>query len=136
MNYFLAKSEPAVYSISNLERDRKTVWDGVRNAQAVKAIQSMKPGDRVFIYHSGGESQVVGLATVVSAARPDAKDPKSWQMDIEFLAKLDTPVTLAEIKTSGLFADWALVRQSRLSTMAAPESFVQWMRKKFPKLGL
>ena len=54
MNYFLAKSEPGTYSIDDLERDRKTVWDGVTNPQAVRAIRSMKPGDKVFIYHSGG----------------------------------------------------------------------------------
>lgn len=136
MNYFLAKSEPAVYSIDNLAGDGRTVWDGVRNAQAVKAILSMKPGDTVFFYHSGGESQVVGVARVVAAGRPDPKDPKSAVMDLEFVSKLTKPVTLGEIKQSGLFADWALVRQSRLSTMAAPESFVAWMRKKEPQAGI
>ncbi len=127
MSYFLAKSEPSVYSIDDLARDKRTVWDGVRNAQAVKAILAMKQGDFVFIYHSGGESRIVGIAAVVQAGRPDPKDPKSGVMDIEFVSKLETPVTLAAIKQSGLFADWALVRQSRLSTMAAPESFVNWM---------
>jgi len=136
MNYFLAKSEPGVYSIDDLARDKKTLWDGVRNAQAVRAILSMKEGDRVFIYHSGGESQVVGLARVAKAGRPDPKDPKSAVMDLEFAAKLDSPVSLAEIKQSGLFAEWALVRQSRLSTMAAPESFVQWVREKNPTAGI
>lgn len=136
MNYFLAKSEPAVYSIDNLAHDGRTVWDGVRNSQAVKAILSMKPGDIVFFYHSGGESQVVGVARVVEAGRPDPKDPKSAVMDLEFVSKLETPVTLGEVKQSGLFADWALVRQSRLSTMAAPASFVEWMRKHAPKAGI
>ena len=65
MKYYLAKSEPSVYSIDDLERDRKTVWDGVTNPQAVKAIRAMKPGDRVFLYHSGGVSAVVGLANVL-----------------------------------------------------------------------
>ena len=64
MNYFLAKSEPGVYSIDDLKRDHKTTWDGVTNPQAVRAIREMKPGDRVFIYHSGGISAIVGLATV------------------------------------------------------------------------
>src|ERR1035441_7923089 len=63
MKYYLAKSEPAVYSIGHLERDRKTVWDGVTNPQAVKAIRAMKPGDRVFFYHSGGVSAVAGSPT-------------------------------------------------------------------------
>ena len=74
MKYYLAKSEPSVYSIDNLERDQKTVWDGVTNPQAVKAIRAMKPGDRVFIYHSGGVSAVVGIANVLSEGRDDAEE--------------------------------------------------------------
>lgn len=132
MSYFLAKSEPGVYSIDDLSRDRRTVWDGVRNAQAVRAILEMKEGDTVFIYHSGGESSVVGVARVVKAGRPDPKDAKSAVMDLEFVSRLESPATLSEIKQSGLFADWALVRQSRLSTMPVPDSFVDWMRKKNP----
>ena len=132
MNYFLAKTEPSTYSIGHLEADRKTIWDGVTNAQAVRAIGSMHAGDKVFIYHSGGESAVVGLARVATAGHPDPKNPKSAVAEFEFLTKLDAPVTLAEIKQSHLFDDWALVRHSRLSTMQAPESFVIWMRKRFP----
>lgn len=132
MQYFLAKSEPASYSIDQLEADKKTSWDGVRNPQALRAIREMHPGDRVFIYHSGGVSAVVGLAKVVSEPRPDAKDDKSVTVDLEFLSKLKTPVTLREIKESHLFDDWALVRQSRLSTMAAPPEFVAWMKKREP----
>ena len=136
MSYFLAKSEPGVYSIDNLARDGRTLWDGVRNPQAVQAIRSMKEGDLVLFYHSGGESRVVGLARVVKAGRPDPKDPKSAVMDLEFVSKLETPVTLSEIKQSGLFAGFALVRQSRLSTMAVPDSFVEWIRKKAPQAGI
>ncbi|HEX3879891.1 MAG TPA: EVE domain-containing protein [Bryobacteraceae bacterium] len=133
MAYFLAKSEPDVYSIDDLERDKHTTWDGVKNPQAVRAIREMKPGDHVFMYHSGGVSSIVGLATVKSEPRDDAKNEKSAVVDLEFAAKLDPPTTLAEIKQSKLFDDWSLVRQSRLSTMAAPTHFVQWMRKRYPK---
>jgi predicted RNA-binding protein with PUA-like domain len=133
MTYFLAKTDPETYSIGSLEKEKKTVWDGVRNPQAVRAILAMRPGDRVFIYHSGGESGVVGLAAVRSAGRPDPKDPKSAVADFEFLTRLDPPATLAEIKQSKKFDDWALVRQGRLSTMAAPEKFVEWMRERYPK---
>jgi len=136
MAYFLAKTDPETYSIDQLEKDRKTVWDGVNNPQAVRAIREMRPGDKVFIYHSGGLSAVVGLARVLSDGRPDPKNPKSAVADFEFLTRLEPPVTLAEIKQSKLFDDWALVRQGRLSTMAAPEKFVAWMRKKFPKAGI
>jgi predicted RNA-binding protein with PUA-like domain len=132
MNYFLAKSEPGVYSIDDLERDHKTTWDGVTNAQAVQNIRQMRPGDRVFIYHSGGVSAIVGLATVKSEPRDDPRNPKSAVVDLEYLARIDPPTTLADVKQSGQFDDWALVRQSRLSTMAVPEKFVAWMRKRHP----
>ena len=136
MTYYLAKSEPATYSIDDLKRDQKTVWDGVTNAQAVRAILAMQPGDRVFFYHSGGVSSIVGLAGVLGAGRPDPQNPKSAVAELAFLAKLDPPTTLADVKGSKLFEEWALVRQSRLSTMAAPDSFVQWMRKRYPKAGI
>jgi len=96
----------------------------------------MRADDEVFIYHSGGLSAVVGLARAVSEGRPDPKNPKSAVADFQFLGRLDPPVTLAEIKQSKQFDDWALVRQGRLSTMEAPEKFVAWMRKKFPKAGI
>ncbi|MBY0507871.1 MAG: EVE domain-containing protein [Bryobacteraceae bacterium] len=133
MPYFLAKTEASVYSISDLERDQRTTWDGVRNAQALGAIRTMRPGDRVFIYHSTGESSIVGLAKVASEPRPDPKDAKLTVVDLEFVSQLTPPTALAEIKGSGLFADFALVRQSRLSTMAVPDAFVAWLRQRYPK---
>jgi predicted RNA-binding protein with PUA-like domain len=136
MKYFLAKSEPSVYSIDDLERDHKTVWDGVTNAQAVKAIRAMKAGDRVFMYHSGGASAVVGFADVLSEGRDDAKNSKSAVVDLAYGGRLDPPTSLAEVKQSGKFDDWALVRQSRLSTMEAPDKFVEWMRARYPKARL
>lgn len=133
MSYFLAKTDPETYSIDDLERDQRTVWDGVRNPQAVRAIREMRPGDKVFVYHSGGASSVVGLAVVKSAPRDDAKDPKSAVVDLEFAARLERPITLAEIKQSKKFDDWALVRQGRLSTMAVPDKFVAWVRERYPE---
>ena len=132
--YFLAKSEPAVYSIADLARDRQTVWDGVKNPQALQAIRAMKPGDHVLIYHSGGESQVVGAAKVISPPRPDPNLQKSYVVHLAFLAYIDPPVTLKEIKQSGLFDGWSLVRQSRLSTMAAPQEFIDWLKARRPGL--
>jgi predicted RNA-binding protein with PUA-like domain len=136
IRYFLAKTEPSVYSIDDLQRDKKTVWDGVTNPQAVRAIKDMQPGDRVFIYHSGGVSAIVGVALVLSAGRPDPKNPKSAVVDLQFLLQLDSPITLAEVKQSKMFDDWALVRQSRLSTMLVPEKFVSWVREKHAKAGI
>ena len=133
MRYFLAKTDPDTYSVDDLARDKCTAWDGVRNPQAVRAIKDMLPGDRVLIYHSGGESSVVAVAEVKSAPRDDPKDSKSAVVDLEFVARLEQPVSLAEIKQSKKFEDWALVRQGRLSTMAVPEKFVTWVRGRNPK---
>jgi predicted RNA-binding protein with PUA-like domain len=134
MRYFLAKSEPDVYSIGDLRRDHSTTWNGVRNPQAVRAIREMRPGDRVFIYHSGGVSAVVGVAEVITEPIPDPQDSKSALVDLKFIAEFPKPVTLKEIKASGQFDDFALVRQSRLSTMAAPDSFADWIYSQFPKM--
>ena len=134
MNYFLAKTDPETYSIDDLERDKRTAWDGVTNPQAVRAIRAMHTGDRVFIYHSG--LGVVGMAVATSEPRDDPKNLKSAVVDLEYVGRMDPPGTLPEIKQSKLFDDWALVRQGRLSTMAAPEKFVAWMRKKNPNASI
>jgi predicted RNA-binding protein with PUA-like domain len=136
MSYFLAKTDPETYSIDDLEREKKTSWDGVTNPQAVAAIKRMKPGDKVFVYHSGSISGVVGLAVVRSEPRLDPKNPKSAVVDLEFITRLEPAVTLKEIKDSAKFEEWALVRQGRLSTMEAPRSFVAWMKAKHPTAGI
>jgi predicted RNA-binding protein with PUA-like domain len=136
MAWFVAKTDPATYSIDDLERERKTVWDGVTNPQAVRAIREMRPGDRVFLYHSGGVSGIVGIATVLSEPRPDPKNAKSAVVDMEFAARLEPATPLAEIKRTKKFDDWALVRQGRLSTMAAPQKFVAWMRRRYPQANI
>lgn len=133
VTYFLAKTDPETYSVDQLEREGQTVWDGVRNSQALRAIREMKSGDRVFIYHSMGDAAIVGVADVVGSGRDDAKDPKLAVADFRFRGRVDPPVTLREIKESGEFEDWSLVRQSRLSTMKAPDSFVRWIKSLRPK---
>lgn len=135
MAYFLAKTDPQTYSLDDLKADGTTEWDGVRNPTAVNAIKTMKPGDTVIIYHSRGEAAVVGLAKVVSEPRPDENDAKSWVADFQYVRHAKRPVTLREIKESHLFDDWLLVRQGRLSTMAAPEAFWTWLVEQgvFPK---
>ncbi len=130
--YFLAKTDPETYSVRQFAAEKETEWDGVRNAQALRAIRQMKPGDRVFIYHSMKEAAVVGLAEVTTEPAQASKDEALWSVRMKFLSLLEPPLSLKEIKTSGLFDDWALVRQSRLSTMTAPDAFVAWMREKFP----
>jgi predicted RNA-binding protein with PUA-like domain len=134
--YFLAKTDPETYDFAQLERDGQTVWDGVTNSQALRAIREMQAGDRVFIYHSMGNAAVVGLADIVGAGRADPKNPKLAVAEFRFRGPIDPPVTLREIKESGEFPDWALVKQSRLSTMTVPEEFVRWIREKRPHAGI
>ncbi len=129
MNYFLAKTDPETYSIDDLENEGRTVWDGVRNPTALRAIKEMRPGDEVIIYHSQGQAAIVGWARVMSEPRPDPNDAKSWVVDFEFVAKLPNPITLQTIKASHLFDDWLLVRQGRLSTMSAPAQFIEWLKE-------
>lgn len=129
MAYFLAKTDPGTYSLDDLEREGTTVWNGVRNPQAVQVIQSMRPGDTVLIYHSSGQTAIVGLAEVLSEPRPDPDDPKSAVVDVRFLRRLAQPVTLRQVKATHQFDNWSLIRQSRLSTMAVPEEFIGWMRE-------
>jgi predicted RNA-binding protein with PUA-like domain len=130
--YFLAKTDPETYSIEQFEAEGQTVWDGVKNPQALRAIRDMKAGDRVFIYHSMSDAAIVGVADIVGDGRPDPKNPKLAVADFRFRGRVEPPVTLREIKQSGLFDDWALVRQSRLSTMAAPDRFVLWIQSLRP----
>ncbi len=127
-SYFLAKTDPDTYSAAQFAKDGQTTWDGVRNAQALQAVRAMRSGDRVFIYHSMGEAAVVAVADVVGDGRPDPVNPKLAVADFRYRCAIEPPVTLREIKESGLFDDWSLVRQSRLSTMEAPAKFVKWMR--------
>jgi predicted RNA-binding protein with PUA-like domain len=129
MAYFLAKTDPDTYSLDDLKRDGTTEWDGVRNPAAVNAIKQMKTKDQVIIYHTGGETAVVGLAEVVSEPRPDKSNPRSWVADFKYVRHAKRAVTLREIKESHEFEDWALVRQGRLSTMSAPKEFWDWLRK-------
>jgi len=125
MKYFLAKTEPSGYSIDRLEKDRVTSWNGVRNPQAVNFLKSMQKGDMVFIYHTEGQSCIVGLAEVIGNGRVDPIDAKSYLVDMKFIKKFKEPfVTLKQIKQTGKFKDFRLVRQSRLSVMDVPEEYL------------
>jgi len=123
---WLVKEEPENYNFDQFMADGHTVWSGVKNPVAQRNLRAMKKGDRVFFYHTGKQKAVVGTATVTVEAYPDPKD-KSGKLVVVELApdkKLKRPVTLAEIKASGRFADWALVRIPRLSVM--PVTDEQW----------
>lgn len=127
-NYWLLKTEPNDYSFDRLVREKRTVWGGVRNPVALRNMRAIRKGDAVMIYHTGNEKAVVGLATVVKEAYPDpdAKDDKLVAVDIEAGKPLRTPVTLKDVKADKTFADFALVRQPRLSVMPVPPAL--WKR--------
>ena len=117
MNYWLAKSEPEAYAWSQLVKDGKTAWTGVRNFQARNNLRAMKQGDPVFFYHSVSEKQIVGLAKVAKEFYPDATaEEGDWScVDLAPVKALVKPVTLETIKTDKILKDMPLVKQSRLS---------------------
>jgi predicted RNA-binding protein with PUA-like domain len=121
MNYWLVKTEPETYSWDDLMRDKKTVWDGVRNFQARSNMKAMKKGDVVFFYHTGEEKSIIGLAEVAKEASPDPKD-KDWVVvEIASGKKLKKPVALSQIKATKKLANMVLVKASRLSVQPVRE---------------
>ncbi|MFI4934558.1 MAG: EVE domain-containing protein [Caulobacterales bacterium] len=125
-SHWLVKSEPAKYSFSDLERDGKTVWDGVRNNQAAIYLRDMRLGDEVFYYHSQEGLAVVGVAKVVRESFPDPTDSLGRFVAVELapVRALPRPVTLAEIKATQELADMTMLRLFRLSV--TPITPHQW----------
>src|SRR6202041_2031930 len=115
---YLLKTEPTVYSFADLQREKTTIWDGVTNPVAVKNLRSMKPGDRLVIYHTGDQKTAVGTAKVVSVDASDARNPA---VKIDAGKAIAKPVTLAEVKAHREFADSPLVHQGRLSVVPLTE---------------
>lgn len=128
MPFWLLKTEPASYSYDDLVRDGVTVWDGVANNAALLHMRRMAPGDQALVYHTGDERRAVGLAEIVTApyADPQLDNPKLVVVDVRPLHALPRPVALAAIKADPFFADFALVREARLSVV--PVSDEQWAR--------
>jgi predicted RNA-binding protein with PUA-like domain len=115
MNYWLVKSEPSTFSWDDLVRDKKTVWDGVRNFQARNNLKAMKKGDLAFFYHSNEDKAIVGIGKIVKEGYPEPKDNNWVAVDIAPDKKLKNPVTLAQIKSDKRLANMVLVKASRLS---------------------
>lgn len=115
MNYWLMKTEPGTFSWDDLVRDKKAVWDGVRNFQARNNLKAMKKGDLAFIYHSMEDKAVIGIAEITREHFPDPKD-KDWAaVEIKPVQKLKSSVNLGAIKQEKRLADMVLVKNSRLS---------------------
>jgi predicted RNA-binding protein with PUA-like domain len=136
INYYLIKSEPYKYSINDLEREQTTLWDGVRNYQAINNIKKWQIGDLLYFYHSVKETRIVGIAEVIDEPFLNTEDERfSFACQIKFIKKLSEEIsnklTLKKIKEYNLdtnqFKDFGLIKQSRLSVVPCPTEFVNWV---------
>jgi len=117
---WLLKTEPEEYAYDDLERDGRTVWDGVRNPAALLNLRAMREHDACLIYHTGAERAVVGVGRIASAPYPDPGHPSRVVVDVVPVRRLPRPLALAAVKADPRFAGWELVRQPRLSVMPVP----------------
>lgn len=122
--FWLFKTDPETYSFDDLMKKKGgDVWDGVRNAVALKHLRAVREGDHVLIYHTGDEKAIVGLARVTRSAYPDpgSDDPKLVVVDVRAERAVPTPVPLSAIKADPKYKEFDLVRIGRLSVMPVPE---------------
>ena len=126
MAYWLVKSEPNKYAFSDLQRDGKTVWDGVRNNAAALHLKAMKLGDEVLYYHSQEGLEVVGVAKVVKEHFLDPSDPAGRFVAVELapVRALKQPVSLQAMKANPALAALEMIRQGRLSV--SPVRPAEW----------
>ena len=132
MNYWLVKQEPSKYPFSLFCKEKKTIWDGVRNYQARNFLRAMQVGDQVLYYHSVDEKAVVGIAQVLKTSFPDPTSPKGEDWSSVLLGAtraLAKPVTLDQLKAEKKFSELLLLRQSRLSVMPVPAALFQAILK-------
>jgi len=128
MAYWLLKTEPEEYSFSDLEKEGNAVWDGVTNNWALKFIGEIKKGDQVFVYHTGKEKKIVGIALVTSDIYPDPqkKDPKLLVFNVRSISRLHGRATLKTLKSDPFFSDFLLVKFTRLSVLPVEKKY--WNR--------
>ncbi len=126
MAYWILKTEPGAYSFDQLEKEKTTNWDGVRNYQARNNLRLMKVGDLALIYHSVGPKEIVGIARVSEEAFPDktAKLGDWVAVKIEFGERLKRPITLRDIKENPKLENLSLIKQGRLSV--CPVNSTEW----------
>ena len=129
MNYWLVKSEPYKYSWEQFEKDKQTIWDGVRNYAARNNLRGMKKGDLVLWYHSNEGLSIVGIAKVSKEFYPDPTATEGdWSVvELKPFKKLKKPVTLEQIKGDKRFANMDLVRLSRLSVGTVKPAEFDWI---------
>ena len=117
MAFWLFKTEPSEYSYDDLDNDGETVWTGVSNPLAQKHLRTVGTGDKVFFYHTGEEKSIVGVMRVIGDPTPSEEDPKHVVVMVGPVKKYRVPITLETIKSDAAFAEWELVKNSRLSVM-------------------
>lgn len=121
---YLLKSEPDKYSYADLQRDSETVWDGIKNPQALITLRNMKRGEHCVIYHSNIGKEAVGTATVVSV---DPSDPKNPVVRLKAGKPLKQPKSLAMLREATVFQDSLLFRQFRLSVVPLSDEQYEWL---------
>jgi predicted RNA-binding protein with PUA-like domain len=128
MACWLVKTEPSAYAFGDLVADRSTAWTGVKNPQAQLHLRAMRKGDRVAVYHTGGEKAVVGTAVVAGAPSPDPTDRDGKRVAVQLAVgrPLAAPVALAALRDEAAFAGSPLLLQGRLSVL--PLTAAQWKR--------
>jgi predicted RNA-binding protein with PUA-like domain len=133
MNYWLMKSEPAAYAWSQLVKEKRTSWNGVRNYLANNNMKAMKMGDEAFFYHSNEGLCIVGIMKITSLWHPDPSDAKGTfgMVDVAPVKAMKNPVTLASIKANLKLADMVLLHQGRLSV--SPVKAAEW--REIVKMG-
>jgi predicted RNA-binding protein with PUA-like domain len=121
---YLLKSEPDKYSFDDLLRDGETVWDGIKNPQALMTLRNMKKGEHCIIYHSNVGKEAVGTATVLSV---DSTDPKNPAVRLKAGKRLKNPKPLAAIREAAVFQGSVMFRQFRLSVVPLDEAQYEWL---------
>lgn len=118
MATWLFKSEPNEYSIDNLIEEKSTVWTGVSNPVALKHLQAVKKGDRIFFYHTGKVKAIVGEMLSKQDAKLTEEGPL---VTVHKPVRYERILTLAEVKADPILKDWELARLPRLSVMPVSE---------------
>lgn len=127
MHIWLAKADPKTYSIDDLEKDGTAVWKKVRHPKAMQHMSQMEKGDKLLIYHSG-EKEIKGVAEVLENL-PDPDHSRGRLVKVSFVKRFALPlVTLKDVKSSGKFDDWGLVREPRLSVMPVSREFMDYFK--------
>ncbi len=137
MPALLLKSEPSTYSFADLQRDKRTTWDGITNNAALKFLRTARKGDAAFFYHSGDERQIVGLVRILGPVYEDPKkpgktpagEPKFAVLDLAPVKAAKSPLTLETMKADARFKNFELLRQSRLSVVPVPDSLDALIRE-------